>query len=583
MNDLIGIGCTIDSPRNREITVGDGDNKITRIYKSFVYKLINCTAPKIADEIISLSSDEENDKEPQRAVERESIAVNAITHKRAVTNGNDYDVMDLLESGDEMLVDCVSGGGAVGQLTANENANRTYGNMDEDVDDKDDDIEQNQWSQQVVLNIKEEAQLFVISDDDDDGSKENYDNKMELPNDNNNDQDENDNENDYDDDTSRWLSRLSQDQDKVQEKSAGKLQQKRAKIIDSMPMKRRRSICGKASTNTDPPKRRKSVSISSSASVKSSPLVERRKSVSSARPKMTIKLDGFINSKRHEIAKKDLAECRKARLLEIAQNEQIAKLGKGTHSKERVATKPKVKMSESRGAFLQEPIAIEKKRLKSKSEVDENRKQYQMIGVPSTSKGPSKSDELGPAYVDHFDPFAVGLRKSLSEHPKTIDDALAEIDKQYAAVPKKRTARVKSSYTSTTNDAEPKKKNASGVHTVSILKKVCNGKEAKGLNVIFRDEVVNNKSGHSNELVDLFEFEAGENECDEIIVNVPPCDQNVPRSEFQSDPLHRIISEVTSWDVDWLSKKNKVPPITGVDYVITPLLSKYPSFEVFQK
>lgn len=573
MNDLIGIGCTVDSPRYREIEIGE--RRLN--YKCYVYKLINCSTPQIGEDVIVLSDDDEKkDSRSLDVIKRESIdAMAAPNQNGVVENGSAYSIMDLLESGDEMLIDCVSSA-VVDPAAKDEDENGSIVDLGETDDDND--IEQNQWSQQVVLNMKQEAQHFVISDDDDDGIVENCPPIM----DNDTDQGGNESENDDDDDTSKWLSKLSQDQDKVKEKSAYKNQEKRAKLIDSMPMKRRQSISGRASTSANTPKRRKSISSSSSASGSSSPLAERRKSLSSARSRISIKLDGFIKPNRHEPNKKDLAECRKARLLEIAQNQQIAKLMEASHAKERIATKPKVKIAESRGAFLQEPIAKEKKRLKSKSEVDENRKQHQIIGMPSTSKGPPKDNEI---YVDHIDPFAVGLRKSVHEreHRKTLDQVLAAIDEQCISVPKKRTARVMSRHASATNAAQPKKKVAKDALPVSILKKALNGNRTNKMKVHFRDEDMDEKSGQYKELVDLFEFEAEENEDDVILVSVPGAARSVPRSDFQSDPLHKIISEVTTWNVEWLLKKNKMPPITGVDYVITPLLNKYPSFEVFQK
>lgn len=591
MNDLIGIGCTVDSSRNRDVEVGGR----IRSYKCFVYKLKNCDAPQITEDIISLSDDEENDIQPGQNNEDESIVQNGQSRENAVTNGDDYNFMDLLDSGDEMLVHCASNGVSAGQYGAAAGQSGSCAVVNEDEDADDNDIEQTQWSQQVLLNIKEDAQQsFVISDDDDDGSNENYGHATEYPTDDKNDQEENDNE--IDCETSKWISKLSQDQDKVQEKSAEKYHQKQAKMIDSMPMKRRQSVSSRASTPAVLPKRRKSVCTSPSAPMKSSPLAERRKSVSSARPKISIKLDGFIH--RHEPSKKDLAECRKAKLSEIAQNQQLAKLAENANSKERIATKPKVKIFESRGTFLQEPITTEKKRLKSKSEVDENRKQHQLIGVASTSRGPARRIELDKGYVDHFDPFAVALRNSAPEPPKTLDGAFAEIDKHYVATPKKRISRVKSIHNSTRNEAEPKDNvylfiyfiyfiftgdaNGNATHPPSILKKTKDGNEKRELKVVFRDEIVDERSGELNELKDVFEFEVGDNENDVILVNVP-CAESVSRSVFQTDPLHRIISEVTSWNVDWLLKKNKLPPITDADHVITPLLSKYPSFEVFQK
>lgn len=561
MNDLIGIGCTVDSLKNREVEVGD---KI-RNYRCYVYKLVNCSKPQIEDEIILLSDDEENEKPSQTSVE--SITVELTTaesipiRKNGITNCNDLSIIDLLESGDEVLVDCVGG-----VMIKNENA------MDiQDEDDDYNDIEQNQYSQQMVLNIKEEAQHFVISDDDDDGddcSKENYENAIQIStvtdNDNDNEPDENDD--DADPATSKWLLKLSQDQDKHREKTSDKNHQKRAKMIDSMPMKRRQSV----SSRVVPPKRRKSLSTSSSASGSLSPLVERRKSVTSARSRMSIKLDGFIKPKRHEADKKDLAECRKLRLSEIAHNQLMAKLKDDANSKERVTTKPKVKISESRGAFLQEPITNEKKRLKSKSEVDENRKQHQLIGVPSTSKGLSKNYEVHGVYA---------------HDPEPSNGILVEIDDQYNSMPKKRTARVKSTYTPITNNAESNKSvakdvNARIAYPVSILKKSCDGNDEKRLRLIARHI---KSSVRFKDVDELFEFEAGENEDDDILVNVPSCVQSESRNKFQSDPLHKIISEVTSWDVDWLLKKKKMPPITDADHVITPLLNKYPSFEEFQK
>lgn len=576
MNDLIGIGCTVDSPRHREIEIGD--RRLN--YKCYVYKLINCSTPQIGADVIVLSDDDEEiqSRSPD-VIKRESIEAKAAPDQNGVVdNGNAYSIMDLLESGDEMLI-CVSGA-VVGPAAKDADENESIVDLAETDDDND--IEQNQWSQQVVLNMKQEAQHFIISDDEDDGIVENCSPIM----DNDNDTDQGGNESDYDDDSSKWLSKLSQDQDKVKEKSAHKNQEKRAKMIDSMPMKRRQSISGRASSSASTPKRRKSISSSSSASGNSSPLAERRKSLSSARSRISMKLDGFIKPNRHEADKKDLAECRKARLLEIAQNQQIAKLLEASNAKERVATKPKVKMAESRGAFLQEPMAKEKKRLKSKSEVDENRKQHQIIGMPSTSKGPPKDNDI---YVDRNDPFAVGLRKSVHEREqrKNLDQVLAAIDEQCISVPKKRTSRVMSRHASATNVAQPKKKATKDVLPVSILKKAPNGNRTNKMSVHFRDEDVDEKSGQYKELVDLFEFEAKENEDDVILVSVPTAVRSVPRivprSDFQSDPLHKIISEVTTWNVEWLLKNNKMPPITGADYVITPLLNKYPSFEVFQK
>lgn len=563
MNDLIGIGCTVDSPSNREVEVGTE----MRIYRCYVYKLVNCSKKKVQEEIISLlSDDDENDQQPPNGIVATSSAKNEDEpDRRVTTNGNDYDVMCLLESGDEMLIDCV----AAGPSTVNGSATFI------DLDEHDDGIEQIQWSQQIALNVKQEAQQCVISDDDDeDGSKGNHEDVMKSPNDN--DQEENDNENNLDDDTltSKWLSRLSQDQDKVKEKTAVKTLQKRAKMIDSMPFKKRRqSVSDRASTFiADPPpiaKRRKSVSALSSEFGNAKPLTSRRKSVSSARP--MIKLDGFIKPKRHEADKKDLAECRKAKLLEIAQNQQMAKLRDAAHvSAQRVSTKPKVKLSESRGAFLQEPLENEKKRLISKSEVDEHRKQHQLIGLPSTSKG----HDANSTYVDHFDPFAVGLRKTAPENPKRIDDVFAEIDKQYIPVPKKRTARAKSTYVPASDR---------GKYPASILKTTANGNRAKQLRVVFRDEVLDGKSAQAKELVDLREFEAQENEDVEILVNDIRSAANSKRSEFENNPLHKIINEVTSWDVDWLLKKKRLPPITDADHVITPMLSSYASYEVFQE
>lgn len=555
MNDLIGIGCTVDSEKNREVEVGDE----MRIFKCFVYKLVNCSAPQVVDDVVVLSDEELDDDPPQNAVEN-------------VSNVNELASVSLLEPGDEVLVECVSGG------AAEQNGIEAFDIGDQNDDEID--IEQTQWSQRVMLDIKQEAQSFVISDDEEDADGRNKDSYVngnamgfadDVPDDAVADPDEND---DFDDSTTNWMNRLSQDQDKVQER---RNQQKRTKMIDSLPLKRRKSV----SVKDDTPKRRKSISTSSSASADVSPWTDRRKSESS-RPKMTIKLDGFIKPKRHETDKKDLAECRKAKLSEIAQNQQIARQMENTHSKERVVTKPKVKNSESRGAFLvQVPPVKERKRLKSKSEVDENRKQHQLIGVASTSRGPPKNTDAGDSYIDHLDPFAVeARRKSISEQAKTIADAFAEIDQHYIAAPKKRVARVKSIYAAGVEPNRNDRKAVNGLKLVSILKKSDGAIKGREKRVVFRDEI------RSKELVDFFEFTANENENCDILVNVPSNEAPVTvmrTGGFQSNPLHEIISEVTSWNVEWLLKKIKLPPICGANSIITPLLNKYPSFEVFQK
>lgn len=558
MNDLIGIGCSVNS-------------RTTATHKFFVYKLVNLSEPQIREEVIVLSDDEHVVTHAQSEIGHDAVVPNG----DASASGNHFNVLDLLEPGDEMLVDCVScpvasnEPGHVGNRATTNKATLSNGNgvREAEIDAgvvhaaNDIDDEQYQWSQQVVLNIKEEAQqCIVISDDEDATSKEGNDEEHSDDK-----QDENDNEIDNEDDllTSRWLSILSQDQDKVHDKPSMKKEQKMAKMIDSLPkpMKRRQSVSSRTSANASLPKRRKSISASSTASSTTpSPVAVRRKSVSAA-PPIAIKLDGFITPSRHMAGKRDLVENRKARLSEIAYNQHLAKLAEGGQSKERIATKPKVKISESRGTFLQAPIVAERKRLKSKSEVDEVRKQHQLVGVASTSRGPPTPNE--PGSVDHLDPFVV-RGKPVQDKPKTIDEAFAEVDKQYMS--KKRISRVKS-----TIERAP--------IPGPMLKQPGGGNQTRKRKVFFRDEVTDQISGKTKELEDVLEFEAEIGEDAEILVNVT----NGPRSRFQTDPLHGIISDVTLWNVDWLINKCKLPPIMGNDYVITPLLSKYPSFEVFQK
>lgn len=528
-NDLIGIGCTVDSWKIDNFTNGK------RQY--FVFKVVDTSPRQDLGEISLLSDDDEPNDE-----------INCEIPKHEISNGI------ALEAGDEVLVQCISS-----PVEQNRSVDVRH---EESFDDS---IEMIQWSQQVLMDIKEEAQPLDMSDDDASAMS------IESAIDNDNDSIVYDDiETDQmDKDVSMWREKLSQDQDQIR-KPHSKHEPKGTKMIDSLPqLKRRRSVSCRSPPVSVAPKRRKSISNSATAP--------------------HIKLDGFIKTKRQNQNKKDVI---RAKLHELTVQKQKA-AASDRDKREKTITIPKVKNSESRGGFLQEPIAKPIGRLRRKSEVDEERRQQllqSMIGVASTSKGSPSNNELDSANIDRLDPFAKSAIQAKlrakeaskqsntngapSSSMKSIGDALANIDQVYFG-PRKRIARVKSTHhvpapPSPPSPPRPRKHGSASNSKSNAISK-------KKRNVTFNDEC----------LVHIKEFVPGDFEHIPIIFNPVQLQRHddVPvRSNFQNDPMHGIISEVTAWDVDWLDLgRDRTPPITGSQHVITQMLSKYPSYEDFQK
>lgn len=316
------------------------------------------------------------------------------------------------------------------------------------------------------------------------------------------DEDYNDSENDK-----NWAMRLSQDQDKL-EKIKVKLKnipKKASKMIDSLPeikMTRRKNDMVIASSSTS------------------------------------------MIQKNNDIPKEMVAKLRKRRLSEIAtvQIDEPPQI-----STNKVATKPKVKVNEPRGTFLQQPIEIKKRRL-SKAEADRERIESRRVSVGDETifKAPPTSDTN---------------ESQQPKHQKSFEKELIEVKDFLVSKKKKRIAHVKKYESShrrfSTNVRKEHRSTAKSVH--------------------FKPE---------SELIDVKYFEKDPAEDVEFIINTAPrvapanyCDN----PDFQADPLHRIISDVTLWNPNWLKLRDKLPPIVGEDIVLSPLLTKYSSYEVFQK
>lgn len=458
-----------------------------------------------------------------------------------------------------------------------------------------------EYSQQMLLEIKEE----MIELDDSHAEFDDIQNEEDAINE---PQDAiqdpvHDIDDDIDEDCEKWMYRLSQHVDILEKvkKSTEASKRKSTQLIESMPMvkKRRKSVADK-----EKPAEKK------------------------AAPKPTA-CETITKLRRKSI------DERKGKLSEIAEQEHNKSVATKPKVQRRPSvSRPRVKVSDPRGAFLMQDITAEPKRRMSTSErlsakkpstspkedstsnkkdqcnegkkapedpsrkrrpstvggMKENQHKVEKSGYakPSTSK--AKQDTLkNNNYSDPLDPFAVRPKDDSSRKPKSFEEVVSTVGEHLIqrTAQKRRMSRL--------NSVKDIRNNAS--KQVKSILKGKSSKVKKAMRVQFRS---------NEELVEKFFFEVLEKESQEILINpnkddkieteddsvqiTPKKSESATRraansnpTNFQSNPLHKIITEITEWDTDWLLDVQNSPPINGVDFVLMPMLEKYETFEGYQR
>lgn len=318
-----------------------------------------------------------------------------------------------------------------------------------------------------------------------------------------------------------WVRRLSQNQDKLEriKSKIAQYESKTAKVIDSLPM----------------------------------PNSKKRKNE-----------DNATRSLGSGLSRESLSRIRKRRLSEIFPPKE--NLAAASASKEKTTTKPKVKLAQSRGSFLQEPIDIKKRRL-SKADADRERIESRRKSVgDAIDTSASSTSRLVKSGV----PLHASIQNSLAKELREVDFCVSS--KQQ----KQRSSLVKANEDSSSKrPAIQSSSPGAADHFVAPQNPDKKRKAAK--RVRFKPD---------SELVQMRYFKRDLEEDDQVlvVVSTKPVPKTQRRSSnFQADPLHNIISEVTLWNPDWLSKGEKNPPLIDENAVLTPLLSQYSSYQVFQK
>lgn len=173
--------------------------------------------------------------------------------------------------------------------------------------------------------------------------------------------------------------------------------------------------------------------------------------------------------------------------------------------------------------------------------------------------------------VDPNDPFKRNLKINSEQKPAqatTFDEVMRNIPEKVHAVPKRKS---RPSFAPKVKIASPPRiasdQNANKLHqTKSILRTARTCKPKRG--ITFQDPIEHCR-----------EFETGPGEDDEVLIPV----ETRPLSQFQRNPLHAVISAITNWNVDWLESKRNSPPVNGDDYIVSPMLTEYVTFETYQR
>lgn len=174
-----------------------------------------------------------------------------------------------------------------------------------------------------------------------------------------------------------------------------------------------------------------------------------------------------------------------------------------------------------------------------------------------TSKKTNEDTKLDH-YVDPLDPYAAKLKKD--DKPKSFEDVLKQVP---AFKPQqKRIAHV------------PKHHPHTGSIEVKSIMRHSNGTKSKK-SVTFSDQ-----------RPEIREYTPDRDDIGGIIASPVKsmAQQDLDRlTSFENDPLHNIITDITEWKTDWITNKNVTPPITGVNFVVTPLTYKYETFDVYKE
>lgn len=463
-----------------------------------------------------------------------------------------------------------------------------------------------QHSQQIIFNIKQEAHLSFTMDDDEESDDRSDENEHYQGRGIENYNDENDNVRVIvlDDDEQQyrsWNTKLSQDQDKVIEKLKKSTERtdtdrKYSKMIAPMPLAKRRRSCSEREPTHVPPKRRRSRS-------EREPVA----STASFSRKIGLGTDGKANCRNQissPIRRKSISEDQKDKLAKIAR-ESKEKAAKAAPIP-KTSTRPKVKSSKSRADFLAEkpPSIIEARRksvderrsLISKSPVPEEANRYETIlrpkGVPvkRVSRVPSQHERSNGGgttppqahvptkiveqkrksevviqplgHIDPKDPY----KKLCKPEKMTLEEALTACDAVNNNV------RIRRRRFSQHNLAFVKQKEEKN-SVKSILKPLNRPQQKTSRRLLWRDN-----------LCDIKEFEQGDYESDEIIIQNGKSlsEEFAALSAFHRNPIHKVISQITQWHVDWLSQKGKRAPVNGGP-TIPQLVTKYPNFHEYQR
>lgn len=435
-----------------------------------------------------------------------------------------------------------------------------------------------------------------------------------------------------------WKSKLSQDQDEITAKIKRSMKEKApkvSKLIESLPQsinRRRKSVVEPNAESV--PKRQKTDNHGTE-------LPKRRKSTNeNERPEE--RSNKFIKpihkgSKGGKIMRNPQV---RERLAKIAHQENLNK--EREPPKRLSSTTPKVKITQPRGEFLTKdtPAAIGSKRRMSKCEADEVRYNKLKEKTMTTSKpspdlnAPSTSKDVAPppypirplihnqepsTHIDPGDTIPIHPRQSKDTTPKAIEEAFSAADNQNSRK-KRRISRCppKSSPNEVLDtDTDPD-------DTVPIRSRQSKGTAPKTIEEAFSaadNQILGKKRRISRcppkssrnevlekirktvtfkgdkELVEVRYFERMAKEDETFLVNTTTNRSNETpspsrdsfafaarrQSNFQNNPLHQIITDITTWDVKWLLQNQKSPPINGVDHVVTPLKYSYSSFEEYER
>lgn len=210
-----------------------------------------------------------------------------------------------------------------------------------------------------------------------------------------------------------------------------------------------------------------------------------------------------------------------------------------------------------------------------KNELISKNKSSASNGESIISTAQSSNASIGPAirnaqnkYVDRLDPYVKTVKKT--EKPKTFEDALAK----NSVEPKK--VRI------------PQRSKPATVHgqLMSILRQT-NGTWPSELEPNVKARKPRRRVHFSEEPHSIREYEPKDDEDGEIIIATKPTHARVAQvdqsNSFENDPLHEIITDITEWKPEWLTERNKTPPINGVNLIVYPLTDVYVSFENYKE